>query len=246
MARWIEPVPAPDSIWDEVRARLEAPPARPAGAGVLKTALVSAAALLVVGAAVAVWYDRFRERLEITAASSAPTVFETAARAAHLGRLAGALDFDYVATSPAQLRVWIRRHAGFDVDLAIARPPEDEGRFRVLGASIVQAGGARAALVGYEIDARPVTLLTAPLRDVPEAPPDALLKKKVAYRYDAERGVKLLTWGASGQAYVLVSDLPGLGTGACSICHTDLDRHRLILETRLNPVDSRHLWHPSH
>lgn len=47
-------------------------------------------------------------------------------------------------------------------------------------------------------------------------------------RTDAARGLTLLTWGADGQAYVLVSDLPRAGTDACGICHTTPGRRALI------------------
>jgi anti-sigma factor RsiW len=231
-ARKIRGTPAPGSLWAAVEERLDssaaaAPPER-------WTHLVAASAVLALIAVVGsgVWYFGMRAPLEMRVASSEPTAFENAARQAHARRAAGARELDYTTDSPGALRDWLR-HEGFDVQLAIQRPPGDEGRFQVVGAKVVQAGGARAALVEYEIDAHPVTLLTAPLREVTDPPDDMNFKKKVAYRFDMEHGVKMLTWGASGQAYVLVSDLPGTGTDACSICHTTPERRELIRKTRL-------------
>lgn len=223
---------APESLWNEIESRLDAPNAPPAR--VWRRALAYAALLVFASAAsLGLWYYEFRERLEVVTTNATPSAFEVAARDAQVRRLADALEFDFVTSSPQMVRAWIRQHAGFDVNLAVERPPEDSGRFRVLGAKIVQAGGARAALVGYEIDSHPVTLLSAPLREVRDPPADLALKKRVAYRLGSEPPVKLLTWGASGLAYVLVSDLPGRGTEACSICHTSTERRRLIREAPL-------------
>lgn len=92
-------------------------------------------------------------------------------------------------------------------------------------------------MVEYEIDGRPVTLLTAPQREVDPPPAEAAFGKRVTYRSSGERGVKLLTWAADGEAYVLVSGLPGHGTQACSLCHTDTRRRELIHQARPRPAD---------
>ena len=251
LASHIEPAAAPASLWEGVRARLDAP--RPAAAqadrsawpGVRRpAALAAAAALVLVVGAVALMLrlrpapsgneadvvvaDSSTEQLELVTATDAPKAFESAARDLHRERLAGRLELDEVTASPDRLREWLREHAGFDLSLAVARPPEDAGRFRLLGAKVIRAAGARAALVAYDVDARPVTLVSAPLRDVPDPPQEFHLRKKVAVRIDPERGLKTLTWGADGQAYVLVSDLPRVGTDACGICHTAPERRALI------------------
>jgi anti-sigma factor RsiW len=229
-------VEAPATLWDGIRARLDARDdgaaprlERPARASF--TALrYAAAGVVLVAAGFAAWFFGFRERLELVRATAAPLAFERAAQEMHLRRLEGALALAFVGDSPARLRDWVRREAGFDLALAIDRPAEDTGRFRPLGATIVRAGGARAALVAYEVDGHPVTLLSAPLKDVEDPPAAFGYKKRVTCRLDAGAGLKVLTWGADGQAYVLVSDLPALGTDACSICHTSPERRRLILD----------------
>ena len=242
LAAHIQTSSAPASLWGEVRARLDAEaPDGDRRRRILRPALALAAALVVVVVAVG-WLRRAParvgknpdaqpaqgEQLELVTTSAASTAFETAARDAHLQRLAGALQYDYMTAAPETLRPWLRAHAGFDLSLAIERPPGDAGRFQLLGAKVIRAAGVRAALVGYDVDAHPVTLVSAPLRDVPDPPEEFHLKKKVAVRFDAERGLKLLTWGADGQAYVLVSDLPAAGTDACGICHTTPERRALI------------------
>lgn len=245
LAAQIRTSPAPATLWSHVRERLEAPAAAPVtredlrGRRVLRAAFATAAALATLVVAVGLLrraparVDESVEPsrngpLELVTASAAPTAFEVAARDAHLERLAGTLAYDYVTDSPGTLRPWLRAHAGFDLSLAVVRPPGDVGRFQLLGAKVIRAAGARAALVGYEVDSHPATLVSAPLHDVPDPPEELHLRKKVMVRFDAARGLKLLTWGADGQAYVLVSDLPAAGTDACGICHTTPERRALI------------------
>jgi len=226
--REISQVSAPESLWDESFVRTHPARARDWGVAFARAAVLAAA----VAAAFAVWFVGLRSPLELRTAAGAPSAFEEAAREAHASRVTGKLEFDYRTDSPEALRAWLER-AGFGINLALRRPPEDNGRFQVVGAKIVQASGARAALVGYQIDSRPVTLLAAPLREVANPPYEGRFMKRVALRADAQHGVKLLSWGSDGQAYVLVSDLPGHGTEACSICHTSPERRELIRNARL-------------
>jgi putative zinc finger protein len=227
-------VPAPESLWRGIESRLRGPALREerrrsgrfAFAGSL---LLSAAATAAFG----LWYSEFRRPLDLVAASRAPSELEVVARKEHALRVAGKLSFDTRTDSPEVLREWTLRHTDLDVELAERRPAEDSGRFRAIGAKLVGAAGAQAVLVGYEVDGRPVTLLAAPLRDVRDPPAHPWFQKRVFLRSDAASGLKLLTWGASGQAYVLVSDLPGRGTDACGICHTASDRRELIRKAPL-------------
>ena len=249
LASHIEPSAAPGSLWEQVQTRLDVPrhavseSDRAAWPGIRRPAtLAFAAALVLVIVAGGVMLRRGLPQssptadgtdvaagpLELVTATDAPKAFESAARDFHLQRLAGRLELDEVSESPQALRSWLREHAGFDLSLAVVRPPEDAGRFHLVGAKVIPAASARAALVVYEVDGHPVTLLSAPLRDVSDPPQEFHLRKKVAVRIDTERGLKLLTWGADGQAYVLVSDLPRVGTDACGICHTTPERRALI------------------
>jgi anti-sigma factor RsiW len=228
IAKQLERIPAPDSLWGRVEARLENPGRAPVRLVTMpRMAYAGAGLLLLAVLAFALTLYQTRQILEIEKVSSPLADFERAALEAHVRRLAGASGFDFATDSPRQAREWIRRHAGLDMNLAVARPAEDAGRFRVKGAGLVRAAEAQAGVVAYEIDAHPVTLLTAHLEDLRNAPPDLQFKKKVAYRLEAG-GRKMFTWGSGGQAYVLVSDLPGRGTDACSICHTVPERRELI------------------
>jgi anti-sigma factor RsiW len=232
LAAHLSVVAAPETVWRGIEARLDEAerPAVPVRAMGLRPASAFAL-LLLLAAGGALWYYGFRERLRIEAAAAAPSAFEVAARDAHRRRLAGDWQYDFSTSLPQQLRPWVREHAGFGVSLADV-PEADAARIELLGAKMIQAGRARAVAIGYTIDGRPVTLVTARAADLDEALPDRWYRKDVSYRVDSASGYKLLTWAAGGQAYVLISDLPGLGTQSCIICHTARERRELIQTAR--------------
>jgi hypothetical protein len=85
-------------------------------------------------------------------------------------------------------------------------------------------------------------LLTARAADLPQAPARGWIGKRIRFRFDAERRVKLLTWTSSGQTYTLGSNLPGFGARSCLLCHTDATRRKLIdeLGTGTGGANRRH------
>jgi hypothetical protein len=121
--------------------------------------------------------------------------------------------------------------------LATRRPAGEGHRYDLLGARAVQGEGFTAAAIAFRVDETPVTLLVAPGDRVPDAPRWSPLGKRVRWRVDSETGAKLLSWTNSGQAYTLVSELPGGGQQACLVCHTDPKRRALIasLDSKLAP-----------
>ncbi|MCI0352613.1 MAG: hypothetical protein L0Z53_24600, partial [Acidobacteriales bacterium] len=94
-----------------------------------------------------------------------------------------------------------------------------------VGVKLVDAAGARAAVIGYQVDGRPVTLLTARVRDLHQELGEGFLSKAIIYRGGE---IKTFTWEASGQAYVMVSGLPHFGERGCILCHTQPERRKLI------------------
>jgi len=236
LAAHLSAAPAPDSLWPAIERRLdEAEPAPGVHGGLWqRPAFALTIMLLVAAAAVTTWYPN-RERLRLEAAAAPPSTFEADARAAHHRRLAGELPFEFASTAPQALRGWVEQRSGIEVKIAQTRPAEDHGRFQLLGARIITAGGAPAAMIGYTIDARPVTLVTARLRDLRDAPRDPWFRKEISIRAEAATGEKTLTWATDGQAYVLISDLPENALQSCFICHTTSERRELIRQARVRP-----------
>src|SRR5262249_56348789 len=112
------------------------------------------------------------------------------------------------------------------------RPPEDSGHFQLVGVKLTEAAGAHAAVIGYQVDGRQVTLLTARVRDLHEKMGEGFLSKAIVYRA-AQGELKTFTWEASGQAYVMVSALPHFGERGCILCTTVPKRRALI--ANMNP-----------
>jgi anti-sigma factor RsiW len=217
---------APDSVWVSVRDALD----RPSRPRILPRAvLVGATAAAALFAAGLAWYFALREPLRVTEASGPVSGLEAVAIEEHLRRIQGRMDWQIRTADLARLRRWVGESSGLSADeIPIERPAEDAGRLRVVGARLAPVDGATAAVIGYEMDSEPVTLATARLRDLRDAPHVAPFSKDVRYRLDREHGYKVVTWGVSHKAYAMVSRLPGYGQVGCFLCHTAPDRRRLI------------------
>jgi anti-sigma factor RsiW len=235
MAGMIPQAPAPPALWASIQRALdagEAPRAPAAGARPpWRWALV--AAPIGILAAVLAWYAASRPQLRVREAAADPTGIERAALAEHERSAGGAGSWEIRTGDIPRIRRWVEETTGLSASIPADRPDEDAGRLRLVGARAGRVGTARAAVVGYEIDARPVTLVTAKLSDLADPPPEGRLSKNISFRSLSPAGRKILTWGSDGQAYAMVSDLPGYGQQGCFVCHTSPDRRSLIRSMRL-------------
>jgi len=233
-AHLVEKLPrstAPESLYRSFEEALSV--ASPLRAG--RRGWPQAAALALVGLALVVfaWYFVFRQPLQLAAATSRPSALESYAVAEHAKRMAGKADWQLKTSDGRRLQEWLMTRSGLFAHLPNKRPEEDAGHFVLSGSKLLLADGFTAAVIGYEIDGQPVTLLTAQLSQVSDAPAEARFSKNVLYRSEPERGFRVLTWSTEGQAYVMVSSLPGFGQQGCFLCHTTRARRELI--SRMNP-----------
>jgi hypothetical protein len=188
--------------------------------------LVPAVAVLVLGLSVAFWRLSRAPRLDAAEPGEPPSSLEQLALSLHERGLAASPD-TLLTDSPAEARSWALARTRLSVNLAVARPAEDEGHFELRGAQAVDYRGATALGVWYSVDGERATLATARARDVPDHVAAWTLAAK-SVRRRAVGGSTLLSWTSSGQSYVLVSDLPAHGLRACLICHTQPARRRVI------------------
>lgn len=226
LAQKLPAAEAPDSVWVSVRDALDRPSRpRPLPRAVLVGATVTAA-LVAAGLA---WYFALREPLRVTETAGPVSRLEAVAIEEHLRRIQGRIDWQIRTADLARLRRWVGESSGLSADeIPIERPAEDAGRLRIVGARLARVDGATAAVIGYEMDSEPVTLATARLGDLRDAPHVAPFSKDVRYRLDRAHGYKVVTWGVSHKAYAMVSRLPGYGQAGCFLCHTAPERRRLI------------------
>lgn len=217
---------APESVWASVRDALD----RPSRPRLLPRAVLAGATVAVALAAAGLaWYFALREPLRVTETAGPVSRLEAVAIEEHLRRIQGRIDWQIRTADLARLRRWVGESSGLSADeIPIDRPPEDAGRLRIVGARLARVDGATAAVIGYEMDSEPVTLATARLGDLRDAPHVAPFSKDVRYRLDRAHGYKVVTWGVSHKAYAMVSRLPGYGQTGCFLCHTAPERRRLI------------------
>jgi len=218
---------APESLYRSIEEGLSAagpPPSR------IRRRLWPQSALLlgVFALAGVAWYFGLRQPLRAAIATSPPSSLETFAVTEHAKRIRGGFDWQLRTSESHRLQQWLAGRSGLFAHLPDSRPDEDDGHFRLLGATLLSAVGPTVAIIGYEIDGQPVTLLTARLSQVRDAPPEAHFSKNVFYRAEAEHGFRVLSWSTEGQAYVMVSSLPQFGQQGCFICHTTAARRELI------------------
>ncbi len=235
-ARLAENLPlatAPESLYRSIEQALSAAEPIPPSRVLLRRwpqAALSLGVFVLVGLA---WYFGFRQPLRAAIATSPPSALEAVAVAEHAKRIQGALDWQLQTSESRRLQQWLTERSGLFAHLPDKRPDEDAGHFRLLGATLLSAGGPTTAIIGYEVDRQPVTLLTAKLSQVRDAPPEARFSKNVFYRAEAEHGFHVLSWSTEGQAYVMVSSLPQFGQQGCFLCHTTPARRELI--SRMKP-----------
>lgn len=225
---------APDALWSSIQRSLQEAPAASPGQSFgwvwpkwPRVAVAVTAVLLVTAGAAIAWYFEIRQPLEVTVAAAAPSEFESAAMRAYESQIKQDWQWDFVTQDPKQLRDWLRLASGLHANLPDARPPEDAGRLKLVGVKLIEAGGARAAVIGYQVDSQPVTLVTARVRDLHQKIGEGFLSKAIVYR-GTQGDLKTFTWEASGQAYVMVSELPHFGERGCILCHTTPERRALI------------------
>ncbi|HXE91527.1 MAG TPA: zf-HC2 domain-containing protein [Terriglobales bacterium] len=243
LARQLPLMAAPAGLWEQVHRRLDEapPPERTARSFWLRPVPLAAAAVLSFAVLSIFWYYRWREPLHLTVASTPLSTLESAALDQHRALLSGDQSLDYFARDPLDLRQWVERNTRLHASLALARPPEEAAQYRPVGARRILVGGVEVAVLAYRVDEHHVTLLTARLQDLADAPHAGVFSKDIAFRPISPGDLKMLTWGTAGQAYVMVSDLPGFGQRSCFICHTDQQRRELIRRAQPRPAGT-HWW----
>jgi anti-sigma factor RsiW len=217
--------PAPEGMWSSIAGELDSGKPASGSRHFRIWRLAAAAVTFLVLAAGAAWYVGLRHPLDLHRATTGPSEFELATIQAHAR--ARDVGWELRTSDIARLRSWVSASSDLTADdIPARRPPEDAGHLRVVGARLARVGNATAAVIGYEIDAEPVTLATARIEDLSDPPAEGVFSKNVSYRIDSAHGYRVLTWGVGRHAYVLVSgrvDLKG-----CYLCHTTPERRRLI------------------
>ena len=195
--------------------------------------LVTAGGLAAAIVLALTWYFVFRAPLQVRVAPFPPNALEQRAVAEHARHAKRAQTWQLQTADGHQLQSWLLERAGLFAHLPEQRPADDARHLRLVGTTLLSLQGIDAAAIGYEIDEQPVTLVTAKLFQVKDAPAEARFSKDITYRFELAQGFHVLSWSTDGQAYVLVSQLPHYGEQGCFLCHTTPSRRQLI--SRMEP-----------
>lgn len=219
LANELETAAMPEAVAGTIRARLvRASPPR---------WWIAAAAALVALLGGGVYWQVNRPWAQMRAATAEPTRFEAEGRAFH-ERLGRGERLDFSPRDDQHAWQWLASQRAPVAGLLPNHSADERRRFQVIGAAVRTVAGARASVVSYRIDNRPVTLVLANAKDVAGAPAAGLLSKSVRHRRDAN-GANVLTWTVGGGTYVMVSELDDFGQRACFVCHTDARFQRTIM-----------------
>lgn len=143
------------------------------------------------------------------AVDSAVALHEAAVR----GDLRVALDSPSL---PAVSR-WLARELPFLTPIGEGAP-----EFRLAGASAVDLGGERAALVAYRREGEPVSLFVLPLRAWGEFGRTVRFRG-IEFRESAVGAHRVIAWSHAPVSYLLVSTLERRAGEACAVCHLGAD-----------------------
>ena len=161
---------------------------------------------------------------------------------AHQQHAQGYLALDVQSDSQQAVNEWLKAKPQFALALpASAAPPREQLPYRLEGARLVPARGKTAALIAYQMQTGPVSLMVTPDSVAAASGGVQAAFKKVSFHYRMVNGYKVVTWSVHGLTYALVSQEGNRTQQSCMVCHSamgdrDLSHTPTPLDTEQNPV----------
>jgi anti-sigma factor RsiW len=119
------------------------------------------------------------------------------------------------------LNEWFRTKLPFSLALpASPAAPGEDRPYRLMGARLVQVAGKPAALVAYQMQTGPVSLVVTPDSVAVASGGVKVDFKKVSFHYRTVEGYKVVTWSLHGRTYALVSQEGNSTQRSCMVCHS--------------------------
>jgi anti-sigma factor (TIGR02949 family) len=159
----------------------------------------------------------------------APSEFAQMAVDTHVRRVRGQLPLEINSHSPAEISGWFAGKVSFS--LKLPNYQEDSGQVRLYnleGARLVGFRKDYAALVAYDMDQHPITLVVTSNGVAMPSGGEQVVSKGLRFHYDTLNGWKVITWADRGLTYALVSDLAGRGQQSCIVCHEGTQDREII------------------
>jgi len=190
LAHQLEPVAAPEGLWDRIHEQRVRRRARP----VRRLLWPIAAALMLMASGGVAW------RIGL---ARDPGV--------GMARLAehelGASSLDFRSDDPVEIRRWVKAKVNVDIDLPTGPPA-----VRLLGARLIHFKGTPVAAVAYQVGDDAAALLVMQKRS-------AATSRHVFSRVESAGSARLFAWSMRRQEYAIAFAGTRDPHGACVLCH---------------------------
>ncbi|MBI1762540.1 MAG: hypothetical protein HYR56_13990, partial [Acidobacteria bacterium] len=147
----------------------------------------------------------------------------------HVRRVRGQLPLEIASASPAEISNWFAGKVSFSLKLPNYQEASGQVRlYNLEGARLVGFRNDYAALVAYDMDKHPITLVVTANGVAMPSGGEQVVSKGLRFHYDMLNGWKVITWADRGLTYALVSDLAGRGQQSCIVCHEGTQDREII------------------
>jgi len=149
--------------------------------------------------------------------------YVTAALSTHRDYLTGRLPLQIHSGSPQAVTGWLAGKVAFPFRLPNSQAQSGSPGYRLLGATLVDYRGSRAALVTYEAPQNDtISLLVASSNYAVVAGGTEVRSGDLVFHHRIDSGLQVITWSNHGLAYALVSRAAGSARGSCLVCHQSM------------------------
>jgi hypothetical protein len=200
LSRQLAPVAAPDSLWDRIQTQPRTPRRRIS----LHWALLPVAAALVL--------------LALSGVLRSPRLHRNSEDPAELAAFAGATgNFDFRSADLQETRAWVKTEANIDIDMPVARPANDRGVVRVLGARLIRLHGSQVAAIDYRAGDETATLFVSGKRAGLAG--NTRDSRHLFSQVESAGEARLLSWNMRDQTYTIAFSGARSAHAACLLCH---------------------------
>ncbi len=174
----------------------------------IQLSLISAVAIFLVGVLLFIYF--YSQRIDL-----AEIAVEN-----HIRQINGQLPLEIETSSEIEISNWFDKKLKFNFRLPRYPDPSNQP-YRIKGARLVALNNDYAALVSYEMDGRPMTLLVAPPKSAIPHGKRKVNFKDINFYLDSRDGFNILSWTDRGLTYALVFDFENFDwKKPCIVCHS--------------------------
>lgn len=138
----------------------------------------------------------------------------------HVRQVQGQLPLEIETSSETEISNWF--HGKLKFNFRLPRYPDPSNQpYKIKGARLVALNNDYAALVSYEMDNQPMTLLVAPSKSAIPHGKRKVKFKDIDFYLDSKNGYNILSWTDKGLTYALVFDFENFDwKRPCIVCHS--------------------------